>query len=136
LIFKFFFPQLISGLLIKRLDNTYMFFHPSFREWLMWREDSESKKFVCDLRSVIDPFSIFPYIWFEFLYWNDISLNLYILTIKKKTLFKQNKIHKNIFSELNYFNWIRYKIIIIPFLKFSIQSTSTCVEIYTQHLLI
>ncbi|XP_026815658.1 protein TANC2 isoform X3 [Rhopalosiphum maidis] len=43
--------KLISGLLIKRLDNTYMFFHPSFREWLMRREDSESKKFVCDLRN-------------------------------------------------------------------------------------
>lgn len=44
------FLQLISGLLIKRLDNTYMFFHPSFREWLIRREESESKKFVCDLR--------------------------------------------------------------------------------------
>ncbi|XP_008179715.1 protein TANC2 isoform X1 [Acyrthosiphon pisum] len=43
--------KLISGLLIKRLDNTYMFFHPSFREWLMRREDGESKKFVCDLRN-------------------------------------------------------------------------------------
>ncbi|XP_025416636.1 protein TANC2 isoform X4 [Sipha flava] len=43
--------KLISGLLIKRLDNTYMFFHPSFREWLMRRDDSESKKFICDLRN-------------------------------------------------------------------------------------
>lgn len=30
-----------------------MFFHPSFREWLIRRDDSESKKFVCDLRLVI-----------------------------------------------------------------------------------
>ncbi|VVC35400.1 Hypothetical protein CINCED_3A011918 [Cinara cedri] len=43
--------KLISGLLIKRLDNTYMFFHPSFREWLIRRDESESKKFVCDLRN-------------------------------------------------------------------------------------
>lgn len=49
-IIRFLFLQLISGLLIKRLDNTYMFFHPSFREWLMRRDDTESKKFVCDLR--------------------------------------------------------------------------------------
>lgn len=26
-----------SGLLVKRRDNTYMFFHPSFREWLIRR---------------------------------------------------------------------------------------------------
>ncbi|XP_050543251.1 protein TANC2 isoform X2 [Daktulosphaira vitifoliae] len=43
--------KLLSGLLIKRMDNTYMFFHPSFREWLMRREDNESKKFLCDLRN-------------------------------------------------------------------------------------
>jgi len=43
--------QLLSGLLIKRLDNTYMFFHPSFREWLIRRDEGESNKFLCDLRS-------------------------------------------------------------------------------------
>lgn len=42
--------QLLSGLLVKRLDNTYMFFHPSFREWLMRRDDGDSKKFLCDLK--------------------------------------------------------------------------------------
>ncbi|XP_054264581.1 protein TANC2 isoform X4 [Macrosteles quadrilineatus] len=43
--------KLLSGLLVKRLDNTYMFFHPSFREWLIRRDDVESNKFICDLRS-------------------------------------------------------------------------------------
>lgn len=43
--------QLLSGLLVKRLDNTYMFFHPSFREWLIRRDEGESRKFLCDLRS-------------------------------------------------------------------------------------
>uniref|UniRef100_A0A1B6I3A2 RING-type domain-containing protein n=2 Tax=Homalodisca liturata TaxID=320908 RepID=A0A1B6I3A2_9HEMI len=43
--------KLLSGLLVKRLDNTYMFFHPSFREWLIRRDDGESNKFICDLRS-------------------------------------------------------------------------------------
>lgn len=67
----FFFLQLISGLLIKRLDNTYMFFHPSFREWLMRRDDSESKKFVCDLRSGIHLFFVISIpisTWFELMY--------------------------------------------------------------------
>lgn len=40
------------------MDNTYMFFHPSFREWLIRREESESKKFVCDLRLAILLFSM------------------------------------------------------------------------------
>lgn len=43
--------KLLSGFLVKRLDNTYMFFHPSFREWLIRRDDNESTKFLCDLRS-------------------------------------------------------------------------------------
>lgn len=46
----FFFCQVLSGFLVKRLDNTYMFFHPSFREWLVRRDDGESIKFLCDLR--------------------------------------------------------------------------------------
>ncbi|BES99105.1 Rolling pebbles [Nesidiocoris tenuis] len=40
----------LSGLLIKRMDNTYMFFHPSFREWLIRRDEGESNKFLVDLR--------------------------------------------------------------------------------------
>ncbi|RZF43709.1 hypothetical protein LSTR_LSTR015248 [Laodelphax striatellus] len=41
----------LTGFLIKRLDNTYMFFHPSFREWLIRRDEGESNKFICDLRA-------------------------------------------------------------------------------------
>ncbi|KAF7285187.1 hypothetical protein GWI33_011724 [Rhynchophorus ferrugineus] len=43
--------KLLSGFLVKRLDDTYMFFHPSFREWLIRRDDNEATKFLCDLRS-------------------------------------------------------------------------------------
>ncbi|CAH2009763.1 unnamed protein product [Acanthoscelides obtectus] len=43
--------KLLSGFLVKRLDNTYMFFHPSFREWLIRRDENEATKFLCDLRS-------------------------------------------------------------------------------------
>lgn len=43
--------KLLQGFLIKRIDNTFMFFHPSFREWLQRREDGESQKFLCDLRT-------------------------------------------------------------------------------------
>ncbi|KAK7578136.1 hypothetical protein V9T40_010341 [Parthenolecanium corni] len=41
----------LSEFLVKRMDNTYMFFHPSFREWLIRRDETESIKFLCDLRS-------------------------------------------------------------------------------------
>ncbi|GLH00293.1 Uncharacterized protein GBIM_06713 [Gryllus bimaculatus] len=41
----------LLGFLVKRLDNTYMFFHPSFREWLIRRDEGESNKFLCDLRT-------------------------------------------------------------------------------------
>ncbi|CAH2084982.1 unnamed protein product [Euphydryas editha] len=41
----------LSEFLVKRIDNTYMFFHPSFREWLIRRDDNESPKFLCDLRA-------------------------------------------------------------------------------------
>ncbi|XP_063381580.1 protein TANC2 isoform X1 [Cydia fagiglandana] len=41
----------LTDFLVKRIDNTYMFFHPSFREWLMRRDDNESPKFLCDLRA-------------------------------------------------------------------------------------
>ncbi|KAI5748263.1 hypothetical protein M8J77_023609 [Diaphorina citri] len=43
--------KLLSGFLVKRMDNTYMFFHPSFREWLIRRDEGESNKFLCDLRA-------------------------------------------------------------------------------------
>jgi len=36
---------------VKRLDNTYMFFHLSFREWLLRRDEGENIKFLCDLRA-------------------------------------------------------------------------------------
>lgn len=42
----------LRELLHLRKDNTYMFFHPAFREWLIRRDDSENTKFLCDLRSV------------------------------------------------------------------------------------
>ncbi|XP_055856769.1 protein TANC2 isoform X2 [Episyrphus balteatus] len=42
--------KLLDGFLVKRIDNTYMFFHPSFREWLIRRDDGESMKFLCDFR--------------------------------------------------------------------------------------
>ncbi|XP_029428248.1 protein TANC2 isoform X3 [Rhinatrema bivittatum] len=41
----------LSMFLIKRRDMTRMFVHPSFREWLIWREDGEKTKFLCDPRS-------------------------------------------------------------------------------------
>lgn len=44
--------KMLAGFLVKRIDNTYQCFHPSFREWLiMRRDDSESSKFLCDLRT-------------------------------------------------------------------------------------
>lgn len=44
--------KMLAGFLVKRIDNTYMFFHPSFREWLiMRRDDGESAKFLCDPRT-------------------------------------------------------------------------------------
>lgn len=47
--FKIRFNQL-SGFLVRRLDGTFMFFHPSFREWLIRRDEGESYKFVCNLQ--------------------------------------------------------------------------------------
>lgn len=40
--------ELMSGLLVQRHDSTYTFFHPTFREWLMRRDDIG--KFQCDVR--------------------------------------------------------------------------------------
>ncbi|XP_052754822.1 protein TANC2 isoform X3 [Galleria mellonella] len=43
--------ETLTDFLVKRIDNTFMFFHPSFREWLIRRDDNESSKFLCDLRA-------------------------------------------------------------------------------------
>uniref|UniRef100_A0A673GXC8 Tetratricopeptide repeat, ankyrin repeat and coiled-coil containing 2a n=1 Tax=Sinocyclocheilus rhinocerous TaxID=307959 RepID=A0A673GXC8_9TELE len=43
--------ELLSPFLVKRRDGTRMFIHPSFREWLIWREDGEKTKFLCEPRS-------------------------------------------------------------------------------------
>ncbi|XP_060752928.1 protein TANC2 isoform X2 [Tachysurus vachellii] len=43
--------ELLSPFLMKRRDGTRMFVHASFREWLIWREDGEKTKFLCDPRS-------------------------------------------------------------------------------------
>ena len=40
----------ISHYLIRRKDETLMFFHPLFREWLIRRPESASKKFLVDPR--------------------------------------------------------------------------------------
>ncbi|XP_071942974.1 protein TANC2-like isoform X2 [Antedon mediterranea] len=40
----------ISSFMMKRRDNTWMLFHPSFREWLNHRDDGESPKFQCEHR--------------------------------------------------------------------------------------
>ncbi len=42
--------ELLSPFLVKRRDGTRMFIHPSFREWLIWREDGEKAKFLCEPR--------------------------------------------------------------------------------------
>ncbi|XP_053710679.1 protein TANC2 isoform X3 [Synchiropus splendidus] len=41
----------LSVFLVRRRDGTRMFVHPSFREWLIWREEGEKTKFLCDPRS-------------------------------------------------------------------------------------
>lgn len=40
----------LSVFLVRRRDGTRMFVHPSFREWLIWREEGEKTKFLCDPR--------------------------------------------------------------------------------------
>jgi hypothetical protein len=42
----------LGGLLLRRMDSTYVFFHPTFREWLIRRDEGSSVKFLCDTRSV------------------------------------------------------------------------------------
>lgn len=41
---------LVTEFMVQRQDDTYVLFHPAFREWLIRREDGESPKFLCDLR--------------------------------------------------------------------------------------
>uniref|UniRef100_A0A674DHP6 Tetratricopeptide repeat, ankyrin repeat and coiled-coil containing 2 n=1 Tax=Salmo trutta TaxID=8032 RepID=A0A674DHP6_SALTR len=41
----------LAMFLVKRRDGTRMFVHPSFREWLIWREEGEKTKFLCEPRS-------------------------------------------------------------------------------------
>ena len=43
--------QSLSGTLVTRRDDTVMLFHPSLRDWLIRRTDTESKKFLCDPRT-------------------------------------------------------------------------------------
>ncbi|XP_051040593.1 protein TANC1 isoform X2 [Phodopus roborovskii] len=43
--------EALSCFLIKRRDQTRMFCHPSFREWLVWRADGESTAFLCEPRN-------------------------------------------------------------------------------------
>ncbi|KAL2076492.1 hypothetical protein ACEWY4_027911 [Coilia grayii] len=43
--------ELLSPFLVRRRDGTRMFLHPSFRDWLIWREEGEKTKFLCDPRS-------------------------------------------------------------------------------------
>lgn len=45
--------DLLAPFLMKRRDGTRMFVHASFREWLIWREDGEKTKFLCDPRSEV-----------------------------------------------------------------------------------
>uniref|UniRef100_A0A8C4QHT2 Uncharacterized protein n=1 Tax=Eptatretus burgeri TaxID=7764 RepID=A0A8C4QHT2_EPTBU len=40
----------LSPFLMHRRDGTRAFCHPAFREWLAWRPEGESTKFLCDLR--------------------------------------------------------------------------------------
>ncbi|XP_059471680.1 protein TANC2 isoform X2 [Neocloeon triangulifer] len=42
--------SMLEGMLVKRTDDTYMFFHPSFREWLIKGGGNDENKFVCDLK--------------------------------------------------------------------------------------
>ncbi|KAI5091068.1 protein TANC2 isoform X2, partial [Silurus meridionalis] len=43
--------ELLAPFLMKRRDGTRMFVHASFREWLIWREDGEKTKFLCEPRN-------------------------------------------------------------------------------------
>lgn len=40
----------LSGFLVRRGDDTVMFYHNLFRDWLVMRRESEPDKFLCDPR--------------------------------------------------------------------------------------
>ena len=40
----------LSGLLLRRADETVMFFHPSLRDWLIRRDTRTTSKFLCEPR--------------------------------------------------------------------------------------
>ena len=42
--------RIICDFLVTRSDGTLMFFHPTFREWLLSRREGESNKFLCDAK--------------------------------------------------------------------------------------
>ena len=44
----------LSGLLIRRADDSVMFYHDTFKDWLMGKRnlnESGGKKFLCDIRT-------------------------------------------------------------------------------------
>ncbi|XP_041826409.1 protein TANC2-like isoform X2 [Melanotaenia boesemani] len=41
----------LSSFLLRRSDNSRMLNHASFREWLVWREEGQDDRFLCDPRS-------------------------------------------------------------------------------------
>uniref|UniRef100_H2MR38 Tetratricopeptide repeat, ankyrin repeat and coiled-coil containing 2a n=1 Tax=Oryzias latipes TaxID=8090 RepID=H2MR38_ORYLA len=41
----------LSFFLLRRRDGSRMLNHASFREWLMWREEGQDERFLCDPRS-------------------------------------------------------------------------------------
>ncbi|XP_071825328.1 uncharacterized protein [Apostichopus japonicus] len=43
--------DVVTSFLFLRQDQCRMFYHPSFREWLIRREDGDSPKFLCDYRA-------------------------------------------------------------------------------------
>ncbi len=43
--------NMLSGFLVRRGDDTVMFYHPLFREWLIRRRELESTKFMVDPRT-------------------------------------------------------------------------------------
>ncbi|XP_076032588.1 zinc-RING finger and ankyrin repeat domain-containing protein rolling pebbles isoform X3 [Oratosquilla oratoria] len=43
--------KVLNSFLVKRLDESYMIFHPALREWLARRNENEVGKFVCDPRA-------------------------------------------------------------------------------------
>lgn len=42
----------LSSFLIRRSDGSRMLSHASFREWLVWREEGQDNRFLCDPRYI------------------------------------------------------------------------------------